>query len=175
MGLDKGTLSFLPSGEDQRTRCARLLAAHCEDVFVSCRADQVGSLAPGLRALVDLPAAGDVGPAAGLLTAHRLRPDAAWFVLAVDFPWLDAAGVAEIVAGRAPGTRATCFVHEDGTSEPLLTIWEPAGLAVLSEAAAAGPRRVLEQGPVASCVPSTPRWLVNINTAAQLHGLGPHP
>lgn len=168
MGVDKGSLSYAPSGEDQRSRCARLLSGHCEEVFISCRAGQVDGLAAGLRGLVDLASLGEIGPAAGLLTAHRARADAAWLVLAVDFPLLDEEGLSALVSARKTTACATCFLHGDGTPEPLLTIWEPAGLAALADAPAEGARRALERGPSVHLRPRDARWLLNVNSPGDL-------
>jgi molybdopterin-guanine dinucleotide biosynthesis protein A len=168
MGVDKGTLSYSRTGEDQRTRCARVLAAHCDEVFVSCRADQAAALEPRLRALIDLPDLGDIGPAAGLLTAHRARPDAAWLVLAVDFPFVEESGLSHLIAARSPAAWATCFVHGDGTPEPLLTLWEPAGLAALATSPAAGPRRALERGTSVRLPPPDKHLLLNVNSRAEI-------
>ncbi|MEN9799393.1 MAG: hypothetical protein RL653_3089 [Pseudomonadota bacterium] len=168
MGVDKGTLSYSQTGEDQRTRCASLLGMYCAEVFVSCRPEQAETLAPELRPLVDLPSLGDIGPAAGLLTAHRARPEASWLVLAVDFPLVDGPGLASLLSARDACAWATCFVHEDGTPEPLLTLWEPAGLAALANSPSGGARRALEHGRSVRIRPPDRNMLLNVNSPADL-------
>ena len=164
MGVDKGTLVYAPSVLDQRSHCAALLAPHCAGVFVSCRADQVPDLAPGLRPLVDLADVGDIGPAAGLLSAHRHAPGAAWLVLAVDFPFAAPDGLGALITDRDPRALGTAFVNGSGGIEPLFAVWEPAGLETLAAAAVPSPRQVLEGGSCRRVNARDPRMLLNVNT-----------
>ena len=167
MGADKGSLVYASSGVDQRTHCAALLTLHCDEVFVSCRPDQVPALTPGLRPILDAPDLGGLGPSAGLLSAHRHAPGAAWLVLAVDFPHVTVDGLGALVAARAPAALGTAYVNDAGILEPLFAIWEPAGLASLATSGAHSPRRVLEAGPCSHVRTSERRLLRNVNTPGE--------
>jgi molybdopterin-guanine dinucleotide biosynthesis protein A len=83
------------------------------------------------------PATPSAGPATGLLAAAARFPHAAWLVVAVDLLRLDAETLECLVSSRRPERAATAFRHADGTIEPLCTIWEPAGIAAVREAAGA--------------------------------------
>lgn len=78
----------------------------------------------------------EIGPSAGLLAAHQYDPDATWLVVACDFPLLDLATLCQLK--EAYQDPITCFVNKDGFSEPLLAIWSPHALQVLSENVVAG-------------------------------------
>jgi molybdopterin-guanine dinucleotide biosynthesis protein A len=72
MGHDKGRLTY-HQGQEQRAYAAKLLVPFCEDVFVSCRAEQVAELqAASLQPLPDQFL--DLGPMSGLLSAFRHDP-----------------------------------------------------------------------------------------------------
>lgn len=106
MGDDKALIAY--RGRPQAEYLFDLLRPHCAAVHLSCRSDQAqlpGYV--GLPRLVDAYA--DLGPLAGILTALESRPGAAWLVAACDLPYLDAAAVAALVAGRDPAALATAF------------------------------------------------------------------
>jgi molybdopterin-guanine dinucleotide biosynthesis protein A len=167
MGADKGALVYAESGLDQRRHCAELLAIHCREIFVSCRAAQLPALAPSLRPITDAADLVDLGPAAGLLSAHRHTPGAAWLVLAVDFPFASPRGLANLVEAREPQGRGTAYENDEGILEPLFAIWEPAGLAALAASARDSPRRVLEAGPCRRVRASERRLLLNVNAPGE--------
>ncbi|MBN1237832.1 MAG: NTP transferase domain-containing protein [Gammaproteobacteria bacterium] len=163
MGRDKGALDY--GGEPQVRRAWRLLASVCGEAFVSTNAARAA--APPYR---DLPLILDpedyTGPAAGLLAAWARRPDSAWLALAVDMPLVDRALLAVLVEGRDPQAIATCFRHDDGTLEPLCTIWEPSARAPLQaeiEAGRRSPRRFLLSQPVAALRPPDSSKLAGAN------------
>lgn len=76
----------------------------------------------------------DIGPAAGLLSAHRQDPSAVWLVVACDYPFLTTAALQslrqESEFGEAP---VTCFSNAEGFNEPLLAIWTPDALHYLQK------------------------------------------
>ncbi|HET9502449.1 MAG TPA: NTP transferase domain-containing protein [Hymenobacter sp.] len=124
MQTDKGRLRYGPEGREQREVAASLLAEVCQDVFVSCRAEQAAELPAGLQPLPD--AFLGLGPLGGILSAFRHDPNAAWLVLACDLPFLTADVLRQLVAGRQPARLATAF-QSPGSDfpEPLITIFEP--------------------------------------------------
>jgi molybdopterin-guanine dinucleotide biosynthesis protein A len=106
MRRDKALLAY--HGKPQAVHAFELLAARCRRVFLSCRPGQAER--PGLEALPKLlDANGCPGPLAGILTALEAHPGAAWLVAACDLPFLDAAAVDALIAGRDPSRLATAF------------------------------------------------------------------
>jgi molybdenum cofactor guanylyltransferase len=128
-----------------------LLRRFVSDVRVAVRPDQLSDDLRGRFALIPDEAAG-IGPAAGIIAAHRLVPGSAWLVLACDMPLVDEQVLATLVGGRDATRPATAFKGEaDGLPEPLCAIYEPATLARF--------RRQLEAGGN----PSPRDWLAAAN------------
>lgn len=168
MGRDKAALAY--HGRSQLEAAWALLAPRVERCFVSVRPDQVAEpTRAGHPQIVD--GAEGVGPAAGLLAAHRAHPEAAWVVLACDLPFLDAATLDRLLAGRDPARLATAFRSaHDGLPEPLCAVWEPAAAAPFARYVAQGrscPRRFLiGHDPKLLDLPDA-RALDNVNSAAE--------
>ena len=136
MGTDKAALRF--AGTTLIERSWALLQPFVVDARVSVRADQATD---SLRSLFPLlpDAAGCRGPAAGLLSAHEVFPQAAWLVIACDMPLLDSAHLEALVAGRDPQRDATVWQAAGAAfPEPLCAIYEPATLAAFRAHVAAG-------------------------------------
>ncbi|UWX58296.1 bifunctional molybdenum cofactor guanylyltransferase MobA/molybdopterin-guanine dinucleotide biosynthesis adaptor protein MobB [Chlorobaculum sp. MV4-Y] len=135
MGRDKAQLRY--HGASQLEHMATLLGSVCNEVFVSCRSEQLGSYAEaGLPAIADSYL--DLGPLGGLLSAQRQAPGAAWLVAACDLPFIDEAVIAALQATRNPYRFATAFAGDKGCPEPLFTIYEPKSRRRLLESHAAG-------------------------------------
>jgi molybdopterin-guanine dinucleotide biosynthesis protein A len=123
MRADKAVLAY--HGRPQTRHCLDLLAAHCPQAFVSCRADQAEA-----EGFAGLPQIHDsfleMGPLGGILSALRAHPRAAFLVIACDLPFLDAGTLAGLAAARDPFKVATAFAGpRDGWVEPLCAIYEP--------------------------------------------------
>jgi molybdopterin-guanine dinucleotide biosynthesis protein A len=144
MRADKANLAY--HGKPQTEHCLDLLAAHCERSFLSCRNDQADQ--PGFAGLPQLHDTFlDMGPLGGILSALRAYRGAAFLVVACDLPFLDAASLSALVAGRDPSRIATAFAGpQDGLPEPLCAIYEPAcyprALTLLGEGVSC-PRKVI--------------------------------
>ena len=140
MGAEKAgiVIGGIPLAE----RAAATLAAVCVRVFVSVRQGQDRSWLQGLSGVDAIEdRAPGLGPIAGVLAAFARTPSAAWLVLAVDMPFVTAAMLAGLAAGRGPGWDAVAFRSEAlGGAEPLCAVYEPAAGAELSRRAAAGER-----------------------------------
>lgn len=170
MGRDKAALEY--AGRSQLERAFALLDPLVARCFVSVRADQQ---ADPLRArfpqIVDA-APGLEGPAAGILSALRTDPAAAWLVLACDLPFLDAGTLQHLIARRDPTRIATAFrSSHDGLPEPLCAIYEPAALAALEAFVAGGrncPRKFLIQSPALLLDQPRAEALDNVNTPTEL-------
>ncbi len=166
MGTPKWALDY--HGETQAARTVRLLRGVCDRVVLSVRPGPLDAGLPDVPAIAD---AGAVrGPAAGILAALDAHPGAGVLVVACDLPFLDAATLAALVAGRDPHRVATAFRSSgDGLPEPLCAIWEPGArgpLGAVAEAGAACPRRFLVAADAALLDLPDARALDNANTPA---------
>ncbi|TAL86170.1 MAG: molybdenum cofactor guanylyltransferase [Rhodanobacter sp.] len=164
MRRDKAQLNY--AGEPQLLRAWRLLSAVTERAFVSVRRDQRDdALRGGLPQIVDRYDA--IGPAAGILSAQESHPEAAWLVLALDLPRLDADTLQQLLAARDPDGDATAFSSRfDGLPEPLCALWEPSSHGLLKQRVEAGnycPRKALIQLRT-RLLPAPGDALDNINT-----------
>lgn len=85
MGNPKDKINW--HGKEQRYFAADLLAPFCNEVFISCRKDQLENFDPNYNALTDTFL--NMGPFGGILSALRSQRDKAWLVVACDLPLLD--------------------------------------------------------------------------------------
>jgi molybdopterin-guanine dinucleotide biosynthesis protein A len=164
LGRDKGLIKW--QSKEQRYLIADILKAQCEEVFISCRADQRAEILENYRSLPDTFL--DLGPYGGILSALRAQPDRAWLVVACDLPLLDADTIQFLIANRNRRTIATTFKSpHDGLPEPLITIWEPESYPVLLSFLAkqySCPRKVLLNSETTVLQPPIPDALMNVNT-----------
>jgi molybdopterin-guanine dinucleotide biosynthesis protein A len=163
LGEDKGNLDF--HGEPQARWSHRLLENACGRALVSVRSDQA-SQPPydGLPLVVE--AGPSVGPAGGLLAAWARHPKAAWLVLAVDMPLIDAPMLRALIHARQPDSVATVYQQPSGILEPLCAIWEPAVRDALAACVARGDsslRRLLAAQRVTVVAPMNPEALRSVN------------
>ena len=123
MRTDKASLQY--HGKPQTEHCLDLLAAHCAQSFLSCRADQTDQ--PGFAGLPQIHDSFlDMGPLGGILSALKAHRNAAFLVIACDLPFLDAESLAFLAGGRDPFKIATAFAGpQGGLPEPLCAIYEP--------------------------------------------------
>lgn len=170
LGRDKAALVL--GGETLLARAVALLGRFVPDVRVSIRPEQAVDDVRARFILLPDESPG-IGPAAGLLAAHRLFPDSAWLVLACDMPEVSAAMIAMLVAARGGG--GVAFRGADKRPEPLCAIYEPATLARFRQQVAAGgnasPRDWLARADCVLLDAPDPRALVSVNTPADLDGL----
>lgn len=152
--------------KQQRYYLADLLYHLCEEVFISCRPDQVKDIETGYSALSDTFLG--FGPLSGMLSALRWNRKTAWLVVACDLPLLNESTIQYLIQHRDPQKIATTYVSpHDGLPEPLITIWEPASYPVLLEFLSKGitcPRKALINSDVLALNPLEPQALMNVNT-----------
>lgn len=164
LGRDKGLITW--QKKEQRYHIADLLKNECEEVFISCRAEQESEIPAEYQALPDTFL--NLGPYGGILSALRARPERAWLVVACDLPLLDAQTLRFLAENRNRKTIATTFISpHDGLPEPLITIWEPESYSVLLSFLAkqySCPRKVLLNSEVTLLQPPCPDALLNVNT-----------
>nr|WP_295873090.1 NTP transferase domain-containing protein [uncultured Chitinophaga sp.] len=132
-------------GMPQWQYLADLLTACGLETYLSCRTDQQTDFDGYSRLIPDSVPYG--GPSAGLLSASQLQPGAAWLVLACDLPLIGRKSLELLIQERDAQQSATAFISPvNDLPEPLIAIWEPAGLRALYENVAAGkncPRKTL--------------------------------
>jgi molybdopterin-guanine dinucleotide biosynthesis protein A len=168
MQRDKAALDY--GGASALERSWALLAPVVERAWVSVRDDQ--SLDAARAAHPCLP---DLlpgrGPISGIHAALHAHPQAAWLVLAVDLPFLDAGTLQQLIAQRDPQRVATAYrSSHDGLPEPLCAIYEPAARASIDAWVAADrrcPRKFLAQADVQLLALARADALDNITTAAE--------
>lgn len=168
MGHDKGAMAW--HGKEQRYHMADLLRELCEEVYISCRAEQQAHLEPAYSTLPDTFTG--LGPYGAILSAFREDPEAAWLVVACDLPLLDVATLHHLRQNRNPSAIATAYASpEDGFPEPLMAIWEPKSYPVLLSFLAQGytcPRKVLRNSETHLLPAPEADALRNVNTPEQL-------
>lgn len=143
MQQDKSQLDY--HGIPQWQYLYELLAPLTEKVYLSCRKDQ--QLHTSLPVITD--SVGDAGPATGILSAFKAFPDKALLVLACDLPLISAQSLSLLVSKRDVNKEATAFISSFKQSpEPLMTIWETAGLQRL-DVEKGCPRKTLLKADVA--------------------------
>lgn len=77
------------------------------------------------------PTPTSAGPAAGLLAAHHVLPDATFLVVACDHPFLTVSVLQRLCRSYQPPV--TCFRNAAGFCEPLVAVWGPPALGRLRE------------------------------------------
>jgi len=168
MGYDKSSIEW--HGKEQRYYMADLLKQYCDEIFISCRADQQNEVDSHYKTLPDTFV--DLGPYGAILSAFREKPDAAWLVVACDLPLLDIETLQYLVAHRNPSAVATTFESPfDGLPEPLITIWEPKAYPVLLSFLSQGytcPRKALRNNDVHIIKTENADALMNVNTQDEL-------
>ncbi|MFT3992524.1 MAG: molybdenum cofactor guanylyltransferase [Luteolibacter sp.] len=171
MGTDKAALLH----DDGRTLARRcydvLLAAGCEDVLLSLRADQ--ELPPGFEDLENVgivrdPEGESEGPMVGMVCGMRTDRGADWLVVACDLPRLDAATLMALVSGKREGEKFLAYRSEfDDLPEPLAALYGRESLPILEQARADDmrcPRKILIRNECRLLEPVVNRALENANT-----------
>lgn len=124
MGTEKALLQY--AGKPQVQRAYELIARYCDGVFLSIHPDQAAVAEFAAFPQIIDTAAGVSGPLAGILSALRANPHAAWLVVACDLPFLDETTMAHLVQNRNRRQIATAYRSpHDGLPEPLCAIYEP--------------------------------------------------
>ncbi|MBS1609993.1 MAG: NTP transferase domain-containing protein [Bacteroidetes bacterium] len=86
MGRDKSMLNY--HGQPQVYYLYTLLGTLCDEVFISCNAEQAKSINKIYNLIVDSPVYAGKGPMAGLLSAFDRLPGTDWLVTGCDYPFI---------------------------------------------------------------------------------------
>ena len=105
----------------QYLRIKNALLPYCQNVFISCRAEQT-YLFEQEQIILDTQSA---GPMSGLVSAIAHNNLCGWLLVACD--WLNVSGkyIEQLCAHRNPKYKAVCYVDEQQRKQPLLSIYEP--------------------------------------------------
>ncbi len=169
MGFDKGTVHW--HGKEQRYYIGDLLKPFCNEVYISCRADQQAEISNQYQSLPDTFIG--LGPFSAILSAFREKPDNAWLVVACDLPLIEEKTLQHLLDNRRVSAIATAYKSSfDDFPEPLITIWEPKSYPVLLSFLTQGyscPRKVLINNDVALLQAVNTEELTNVNTPEELN------
>jgi molybdopterin-guanine dinucleotide biosynthesis protein A len=150
MQEDKSNIQY--HGMPQWQYLVTLLQSLLPEVYISCRPEQQAHFDGYPLLIPDSVPYG--GPSAGLLSAHAAQPGAAWLVIACDLPLLSHQSLELLLQSRDATKTATSFISPvNDLPEPLLAIWEPAGLKALEENVKAGrncPRKTMLNSHIAT-------------------------
>lgn len=169
MGRDKASMVIGADGLNQAQRGIQALSRVCKKKFLSLRD---GQIAPEgcecVETVRDKPGAG--GPLAGILAAFEREPNAAWFVLACDLPFVTSEVLENLALARREDLSFCAYASStDGLPEPLCAIYEPTARQILQSHAARNhlcPRHIMiEEGiPLLELPPASRHALENMNT-----------
>lgn len=163
MGTDKAHIDY--HGKPQYKYIHDLLSNKVDEVFISCRKDQVAEYA-GFQVITDT--FDDLGPFGGILSAFRKNPNAAWLVLACDLPMLTEETIDQLIAERNPMAAGTAFKSTFSEwMEPLISIYEPSiyptALQLLGQGYSCA-RKVMINANTHIIHAKNTEWLTNVNT-----------
>ena len=137
MGQDKSELNYF--GKPQKQVAKELLEKNNLETYYSVRTSKKDNEISDKFI--------NLGPFGGICSAFQKDPNAAWFVLATDVPFVSDEVIQLILKHRNPSKTATAI---KGTSkdfvEPLITIYEPKAYPILLQYLAQGyscPRKML--------------------------------
>jgi molybdopterin-guanine dinucleotide biosynthesis protein A len=169
MQQDKATLAY--HGRPQLQHAFELVSSVCAASFISVRPDQRDEPTRAtLPQIIDRQPG--IGPIAGIAAALTQHPKVAWLVGACDLPFLDAATLNHLIAGRDPQRLVTAYRSaHDGLPEPLCAIWEPSAREPLQAFIAADkqcPRKFLINADTLLLDLPSPAALDNVNTPQEL-------
>jgi molybdopterin-guanine dinucleotide biosynthesis protein A len=131
MGTDKALLEY-DAGVPELVRWKAIFDELAVPFYWSQRPRQYpDDVLPHIIRIVDKnPASGPLG---ALLSAYQYDPEAAWLVLACDWPLLGVSDLQHLLEHRHPERAATSYVHE-GFRQPLFSIYEPRFLQTAAKA-----------------------------------------
>lgn len=163
MHTDKTKLKY--HGKPQRRHLYELLDGCCEQIYLSCRQEQLEELPEHFNTITDSFIG--MGPMGGLLSAFRQNPHTAWLVVACDLPLLSRKSLQHLIENRNPSKMATAFINRESSfPEPLVTIWEPKSYPVILHFLSIGypsPKKVLINSEIELLDAPDPRELTNVN------------
>lgn len=178
MGQDKSELNYF--GKPQKTFAKKLLENNNLETFYSVRDFSTALEMTNNSSNVTLSEVErsqnsneivdkflNLGPFGGICSAFQKDPNAAWFVLATDVPFVNDEIIQLLLKHRNPSKVATAIKGKNKDfPEPLITIYEPKAYSILLQYLAQGyscPRKMLINSDV-EIVEIEDDFIRNINT-----------
>jgi molybdopterin-guanine dinucleotide biosynthesis protein A len=165
MGTDKSELNYF--GKPQKEVAKELLEHNNLETFYAVKdlstsgKETIGPAQEICDKFLNL------GPFGGICSAFQKDPNAAWFVLATDLPFVNDTVVKLLLKHRNPSKAATAIKGKGNQfAEPLITIYEPKAYPILLQYLAQGyscPRKMLINSEV-EIVEIETSLIRNINT-----------
>ena len=121
MGEDKCFLNY--HGKAQCYHVYEMLQQFCEETFISCNADQSGSIDKEFKTVEDIDAFADKGPATGVLSAFSTHPQKDLLIIACDYPLLTQDEIRNFLENIPPGSIAAAFYDEQAQSYQPVLAW----------------------------------------------------
>ncbi|MGC3946547.1 MAG: NTP transferase domain-containing protein [Chryseolinea sp.] len=164
MGTDKALIDY--HGKPQREHLFDALKIVCNEVYTSCRRESdIPSYLNPITDKFDIKS-----PLNGILSAFQFETNSAWLTVPVDLPNVSIGVLRDIVSRRDHRKLATCFFDlSAGGPEPLLTIWEPRALPLLTAQVSRGnvsPRSFLTHNEVKIIYGLDQSIFMNVNDPA---------
>jgi molybdopterin-guanine dinucleotide biosynthesis protein A len=161
MGTDKAELNYF--GKSQKEVAKELLENNNLETFYSVR-----DFSTALEMTNKIPDKFlNLGPFGGICSAFQKDPNAAWFVLATDVPFVSDEIIQLVLKNRNPSKVATAIKGKSKDfPEPLITIYEPKAYPILLQYLAQGyscPRKMLINSDV-EIVEIDDDFIRNVNT-----------
>ncbi len=176
LGVDKSTIDY--HGMPQWRYVAWMLSKGCDEVLVSCNAQQAAGFARDARLLKDTSICADDarfggrGPMSGVLTAMELRPAVALLVVGCDYPLLEPTDLETLLQARTETCDAVCYqVRSENLDLPFPAIYTPtirSALVKLFEEGDYSLRTGLKHGRTIRLDPPNPDRLVSANTPEEV-------
>ena len=167
MGKDKALIHY--HGQAQQYHLYDLLQPYCQQVFISCRKEQIpkheNEANQNYAFIADKY--DNIGPLGGLLSAFEFDSRVGWLVIACDMPYINDLAVDYLIKNRKKEMMTTAFKNlNQGFGEPLFTIWESRSYSILLKAffkKSYSLRKILNQHPTHLLTPPNENILKNIN------------
>lgn len=122
MGYDKSLLLY--HDKPQRYHVYNMLQPFCENVFISCNAEQAKNMEPGYDLLPDHPSYSKIGPMAALLSAFKEFPGKNILFIGCDYPLLTAVDLRSFAVYCGTDTAISFYNEQENVYDPLLA-WYP--------------------------------------------------
>lgn len=166
MGQDKSQIKY--HNQSQVKYLTDLLRQKCQQVFISCRADQ----AHDLETQVIYDNFLNIGPAGGILSYFQEYPLTRVLVIACDMPFINLDSVQNLISKIDPFKMATAYENFDKKwPEPLFTIYHPKSQARFFQLLAAGhtcPMKLLFNSTIKKITTDNKLLLLNGNTPEEM-------